>query len=408
MSSVSISKVLTKHFILLVKRQFRKEHLLYTESISLLFQYTTNISSFLVAMDVELDLGRLKYIYVVKTLCGLTTLCLETLGRSIVKTVVAGLLLTLFVVEFSHWIFHELTTDRPRDTQMMMIRSAATTFILLCFQGALSDYKTLYSSWLEVLQVEKKLDFNRIGTGRFSFERILSVVLPIFLVCQSFAIVLASFDRMPDLLFTKYFTGPLFYVAVFIQCSEIVIFVTKLATVQKQIAKAIWQLHLAYTNTNVWAVQRSLVESESLRRFKSLIPMQRALFHSELQFRLCNSFVLVFSRLSVEFWFPLVVLTRWDSSYIFGARLISLPILFVSIVVAYEQLRSARLSTRSQLVTTLFSCDSRRLRRSAKHQLLANIHRSSPFSVRLFDVHLGIFCEVLNIAMLVVTTLLST
>lgn len=374
-------------------------------------------------------MATMRPLFAVKSLFAASTVSLNSLKQSTFKTVYTGAWIVVYLIEFLAFLknvyvlVHASTLDKDNimDIFAKLCNYVITLYMLFM---SISDYKTLVSSALNVQTATELLELERIKitpTNKVKFVIItLAIILKslmIFSYCMFTWILSQNIEAI-----TSYVTVLHFYGSQLLMTVVFTTFKFKTNQIYESLNRAYYEgLKLQYNfmtmNENI--NQRN-IESHSnlLQSFILTKRVRGAMCYIDGQIlKYCWPF-LAWLMLGVSVSTPVVIYQYLIAPYKtpnYDRGQISI-ILFVMYIVS-NSVYCLALFYSSEVyveechvtVATLFELATIRKgnkrRRYLKHQTLATIHRSSLTSCYVFDLDYSLCMDILDTAVLVITTL---
>lgn len=352
-------------------------------------------------------------LFAVKSLFATSTVSLSSLKQSTFKTVYTSVWIVVYLIEsvaflrnvYASVYGNTLEKDNIMDYFAKLCNYVITFYMLFM---SLSDYKTFVSSALNIQTATELLELKRIKikpTNKVTFLVIaLAIIWKSLMICcySMFTWILSQNVEA----ITSYVTVLHFYGSQLLMIVAYATFKFKTNQIYESLNRAQEAIKLQYNcmtvNENI-NLQNLESNSTLLQSFILTKKVRGAMCYIDGQIlKLCWPF-LAWLVLGVSVSMPVVIYQYLIAPYKtpnYDRSPISI-VLFVMYIVYVEECHVT--------VATLFELATRRKgdkrRRYLNHQTLATIHRSSLTSCYLFDLEYSLGMDIVDTAVLVITTL---
>lgn len=367
----------------------------------------------------ELKFGQFRQLLFLNSLFGMNVASLITLERHKLKVFINIVIGVLFVCEYFMYLKNSLSNNG----ETILILNETLTFvfsfyIVYTMVFEILKYKTKISSALEIEAIKKELESLKthpiVGKHNLNlFYRglyLVAVIPPFFGLYQT---VLHFPQNKP---ITAYITSYVAMALFTVQGLTIVIYLNEVRSVQQSVVRELNAMLSSSPSTQPQRCpQRSRAPTKDklniqllrLGQLKLINILQGSLNHTEMKLRAHFALPIILRFLLISLVFPTYYTqTELTFDLILFVALSHLANAIFLIIVVNQQRRSKEL-TGLQLINCLYDLPSESWSRNIKHQVLANIHRSSPFSCRLFEVDFGLAALMVENSVMVLTAILA-
>lgn len=363
-------------------------------------------------MDVHL--GQFKYIFLFETLIGTNTVSLTTLKQSKVSVAYSTLSILVFCVEYTLYIYNQLTLENYQHPFIYIIRTIVTGFTVYALFHGVKDYKTKISSSMSLEAIEYKMEsLDMKISGKSLFKAMSKVFMILLAISQILMLANNMYGANEVLGFTKYITSIQSAGALLSCLSLLVMYWRKVLIIQRAITKRLSEINQSDVGSSRPASlqrehrsqsRKGNVQTESHKTCMLLSELQGSLFCTEKNIE-------EFFRIEVLAYFLMIQIispVTLVSYYFFGQLdpsifiILSYNMTFFLVICTIENVRQGKEEAYIEL------CNSSKGSKWIRHQLLANIHRNrKPFSCILYDLEYSIMFDFLENSVLIATACIA-